>query len=86
MYRQLSWTAGIGWDSCQIPVVVGDDVFINLATVWFVGIGLLNLFPIPMLDGGLPLYYGIETVRGRPLGERADVLEVLGSATEWRST
>ncbi len=44
--------------------------------IWFmavlsINLGLINLFPIPMLDGGHLLFYGIEAVRGRPLGERA---------------
>lgn len=34
-------------------------------------LGLINLFPIPLLDGGHLLFYGIEAVRGRPLGERS---------------
>ena len=34
-------------------------------------IGLLNLFPIPLLDGGHLLFYLIEAVRGRPLSEKA---------------
>jgi regulator of sigma E protease len=34
-----------------------------------VSIGLLNLFPIPMLDGGHLLFYSIEAIRGRPLSE-----------------
>ena len=42
---------------------------INLAAVLSVSIGLLNLFPIPMLDGGHLLYYSIEAIRGRPLSE-----------------
>jgi regulator of sigma E protease len=36
-----------------------------------VSIGLVNLLPIPVLDGGHLLYYGFEVVRGKPLGERA---------------
>jgi regulator of sigma E protease len=36
-----------------------------------VSIGLLNLFPIPLLDGGHLLFYAVEAVRGRPLSERA---------------
>jgi regulator of sigma E protease len=36
-----------------------------------INLGLINLFPIPILDGGHLLFYGIEAVRGRPLGERA---------------
>lgn len=44
---------------------------INLAAVLSVSIGLINLFPIPMLDGGHLMYYAIEGIRGRPLSERA---------------
>jgi len=36
-----------------------------------ISIGLLNLFPVPLLDGGHLLFYAIEAVRGRPLSERA---------------
>ncbi len=36
-----------------------------------ISLGLINLFPIPILDGGHLLFYAIEAVRGRPLGERA---------------
>ncbi len=42
---------------------------INLVAVLSVSIGLLNLFPIPMLDGGHLLFYSIEAIRGRPLSE-----------------
>jgi regulator of sigma E protease len=54
---------------------------IQLAAVISVSIGLINLFPIPMLDGGHLLYYGCEAALGRPLGERAqDVGYRLGLA------
>jgi regulator of sigma E protease len=43
----------------------------HLTAVLSVSIGLLNLFPIPLLDGGHLLFYTIEVVRGRPLSERA---------------
>lgn len=36
-----------------------------------ISLGLINLFPIPLLDGGHLLFYAIEALRGRPLGERA---------------
>ncbi len=44
--------------------------------LWFMAIlsinlGLINLFPIPVLDGGHLLFYFFEAIRGRPLGERA---------------
>lgn len=35
-----------------------------------INLGMINLFPIPMLDGGHLLFYGIEAVRGRPVSER----------------
>lgn len=46
-----------------------------VAVVWFmallsINLGLLNLFPIPMLDGGHLLFYAAEAVRGRPLSDR----------------
>jgi len=49
----------------------GFTALMNLTAVLSVSIGLLNLFPIPLLDGGHLLFYGIEAVRGRPLSERA---------------
>jgi regulator of sigma E protease len=44
--------------------------FISLIAILSVSIGLINLFPIPLLDGGHLLYYACEAVLGRPLGER----------------
>ncbi len=35
-----------------------------------ISLGLINLFPVPMLDGGHLLFYAVEVVRGRPLGPR----------------
>jgi regulator of sigma E protease len=47
-----------------------------VSIVWFlavlsINLGLINLFPIPVLDGGHLLFYAAEAVRGRPLGQRA---------------
>ncbi|MGE5540083.1 MAG: RIP metalloprotease RseP [Gemmatimonas sp.] len=48
----------------------------GMATVWWflavlsINLGLINLFPVPLLDGGHLLFYGFEAVRGRPLSER----------------
>ncbi len=49
----------------------GFTALMHLTAVLSISIGLLNLFPIPLLDGGHLLFYGIEAVRGRPLSERA---------------
>ena len=43
----------------------------HLAAVLSVSIGLLNLFPIPLLDGGHLLFYAIEAIAAGRLSERA---------------
>lgn len=43
---------------------------LSLAAVLSISIGLLNLMPVPMLDGGHLVYYAAEAVRGKPLSER----------------
>jgi regulator of sigma E protease len=47
-----------------------------VAMLWFmsvlsINLGLINLFPIPVLDGGHLLFYAAEAIRGKPLGHRA---------------
>ena len=66
---QLSGPIGIAKVSGQMAGL-GWAPLIHLCAVLSVSIGLLNLFPIPMLDGGHLLFYGIEAVRQRPLSER----------------
>jgi regulator of sigma E protease len=44
---------------------------LHISAVLSVTLGLVNLLPIPMLDGGHLLYYVIELVRGKPLGQNA---------------
>ena len=50
---------------------ISFSALMHLVAVLSVSIGLLNLFPVPLLDGGHLLFYGIEAVRGKPLSERA---------------
>jgi regulator of sigma E protease len=50
---------------------VSFAALLHLTAMLSVSIGLLNLFPVPLLDGGHLLFYGIEAARGRPLSERA---------------
>ena len=58
----------------QVSGQVAED---GLVTVfWFmavlsINLGLINLFPVPMLDGGHLLFFVYEAIRGKPLGERA---------------
>ena len=58
----------------QMSGQIAQDGFVP--ALWFtavlsINLGLINLFPIPMLDGGHLAMYGIEAVRGRPLNERS---------------
>lgn len=50
---------------------IGVAALVHLAAVLSISIGLLNLFPVPLLDGGHLLFYAVEAVRGRPLSDRA---------------
>ncbi len=49
----------------------GFDSLIYLMAVLSVNLGLINLFPIPMLDGGHLVFYAAEAIRGKPLSEKA---------------
>ena len=44
--------------------------FISLMAYISISLGLINLFPIPMLDGGHLMFYGIEKILGRPLSQK----------------
>ena len=44
--------------------------FISMMAYISISLGLINLFPIPMLDGGHLMFYGIEKILGRPLSQR----------------
>ncbi len=70
-------------DKCQLggPVKIakmsgqaanaGFGRLVELVALLSVGIGILNLLPIPPLDGGHLAFYGIEAIKGRPVSERA---------------
>jgi len=50
---------------------MGADHYLRYLAVISISIGILNLLPIPILDGGHLMYYLAEAVRGRPLSDRA---------------
>lgn len=53
---------------------IGFAALLNLAAVLSISIGILNLVPIPLLDGGHLFYYAIEAIRGRALNEKVQQL------------
>lgn len=68
--NQLTGPLGMA-NVSQQAAAAGFMNLLQLAALLSVSIGLINLFPVPILDGGHLLYYGCEAVLGRPLGERA---------------
>lgn len=53
---------------------MGLSTLLGIAAVLSVSVGLINLVPVPLLDGGHLLYYAVEMLRGRPMSERAQEL------------
>jgi regulator of sigma E protease len=68
--RQLHGPVGIA-NIVQKVATFGFLPYLEFIAFLSVSIGLVNLFPSPLLDGGHLLYYAVEAVLGRPLGERA---------------
>jgi regulator of sigma E protease len=50
---------------------IGPAALLNLAAILSISVGLLNLLPVPLLDGGHLIYYGLEAMRGKAMNERA---------------
>ena len=69
--NQFGGPIGIARISGQVATTGGLPGLIQLAAILSISIGLLNLFPVPLLDGGHLLFYAVEAIRGRPLSERA---------------
>jgi regulator of sigma E protease len=73
-------TGEVSWKNVTGPITIADyagqSARIGIATylefIAFISIslGVMNLLPIPVLDGGLLLYYSLEVLTGRPLPER----------------
>jgi regulator of sigma E protease len=67
---QISGPMGIAKVSGE-AAKIGFSALLWLAAVLSVSVGLINLVPVPLLDGGHLLYYAVEALRGRPMSERA---------------
>lgn len=74
-------TGEVSWKNLSGPVTIADyagksaklglDYYIKFVALVSISLGVLNLLPVPMLDGGHLMYHIIEVVRGKPLSERA---------------
>ena len=58
-------------DSAGKSASYGWAHFLKFLAVVSLSLGVLNLLPIPVLDGGHLLFFGIEAIKGSPLSERA---------------
>ena len=67
---QLGGPIRIAEVSAQVAKV-GMDALLHILALISVSVGLINLFPIPLMDGGHLMFYAIEAIRRRPLSERS---------------
>lgn len=67
--KQLSGTVGIIYTTGQVAHY-GIGSLVSFVAAISTSLGLFNLFPIPMLDGGHLIFYVAEAIRGRPVPER----------------
>jgi regulator of sigma E protease len=73
-------TGDISWKNLSGPVTIADyagqsaklglDHYLKFVALISISLGVLNLLPIPVLDGGHLLYYVIEIIKGGPIPER----------------
>jgi len=62
--------ATIAGDALQLSWVY----YLSILAAISISLGVMNLLPVPMLDGGHLLYYAIEAVKGSPLSEQAMIV------------
>lgn len=73
-------TGELSWRNLSGPVSIADYAgqsarvgwiaYVSFLALISISLGVLNLLPIPVLDGGHLVYYGLEALRGQPLSER----------------
>lgn len=68
-FQQLGGPVKVAKVSGEVATL-GFVALINLMALLSLNIGIFNLLPVPMLDGGHLMYYAVEAVRGRPLSMR----------------
>lgn len=74
-------TGDVSWKNLSGPVTIADFAgqtaklgwthYLGFVALISISLGVLNLLPIPVLDGGHLLYYTIEIIKGGPVSERA---------------
>jgi len=78
--RIATMTGKTAVDTAKLEISVSDRLkamalkLLQLSAALSIGLGVANLMPIPVLDGGHLLYYGYEAVAGRPLSQKKQEL------------
>lgn len=77
-------TGEVSWKNLSGPVTIADyagqsarlgvDYYLQFMALVSISLGVLNLLPVPVLDGGHLMYHMIEVIRRKPLSERAMVI------------
>ena len=81
---QMLWkmvTGEVSWKNISGPITIADYAgksaqmgiasYLGFLALISISLGVLNLLPIPLLDGGHLMYYVVEIIKGSPLSERA---------------
>ncbi len=71
--RQVSGPLSMA-EGAGATIKQGFTAFVMFLAIVSVSIGVLNLLPVPMLDGGQLLYHLFEAIKGAPLSERVEAL------------
>jgi len=84
---RLLWrmvTGDVSWKNISGPIQIADyagktasvglEPFLSFLALISVSLAVLNLLPVPVLDGGHLLYYACEFIRGRPLSDKAQIM------------
>ncbi len=53
---------------------IGLSAFVSFLAIVSISLGLINLMPVPMLDGGQLVYQAVELVKGKPVSERTQIV------------
>ncbi|MDH3221391.1 MAG: sigma E protease regulator RseP [Gammaproteobacteria bacterium] len=57
-----------------ISARIGLEPFLGFLAIISISLGVLNLLPVPMLDGGHLLYYLVEVIKGSPVSEQTEII------------
>ena len=53
---------------------IGVSAFVSFLAIVSISLGLINLMPVPMLDGGQLVYQAVELIKGKPVSEKTQIV------------